>query len=73
MDRAAYRRGDQSRVARYRFYDDILAGASAIGAGGELLPKDALRLHQEYRIHELARRFLKMVKEARAQRDADLG
>jgi len=52
-------------------FDYILAGASAIGAGGELLPKDALRLHQEYRIHELARRFLKMVKEARAQRDAD--
>jgi len=52
-------------------FDYILAGASAIGAGGELLPKDALRLHQEYRIHELARRFLEMVKEAREQRDAD--
>ena len=52
-------------------FDYILAGASAIGAGGELLPKEALRRHQDYRIHELARRFLNMVKEARAQRDAE--
>jgi 2-dehydro-3-deoxyphosphogluconate aldolase/(4S)-4-hydroxy-2-oxoglutarate aldolase len=52
-------------------FDYILAGASAIGVGGELLPKDALRLHQEDRIHELAQRFLKMVREARAQRDAE--
>ena len=52
-------------------FDYILAGASAIGAGGELLPKEALRRHQDYRIHELARRFLNMVEEARAQRDAE--
>jgi 2-dehydro-3-deoxyphosphogluconate aldolase/(4S)-4-hydroxy-2-oxoglutarate aldolase len=51
-------------------FDFILAGASAIGVGGELLPKEALRLRQDYRIHELARRFLNMVKEARTQRDA---
>ena len=37
--------------------DYILAGASAIGAGREYLPKDVLRLHQENRSHELARRF----------------
>ena len=52
-------------------FDYILAGANAIGAGGELLPKDALAHGQDYRIRELARRFLNMVKEARAQRDAE--
>ena len=51
-------------------FDFILAGASAIGVGAELLPKEALKLQQSYRIHELARRFLDMVKAARAQRDA---
>jgi 2-dehydro-3-deoxyphosphogluconate aldolase/(4S)-4-hydroxy-2-oxoglutarate aldolase len=54
-------------------FDFILAGASAIGVGAELLPKDSLRLHQENRIHELARRFITMVKEARAQRDSTEG
>jgi 2-dehydro-3-deoxyphosphogluconate aldolase / (4S)-4-hydroxy-2-oxoglutarate aldolase len=52
-------------------FDYILAGASAIGVGGELVPRDALVHRQKDRIHELARRFLKMVQEARAQRDAD--
>ncbi len=52
-------------------FDYILAGASAIGVGAELLPKDALTHRQDYRIHELARRFLNMVKEARAQRDGE--
>ena len=52
-------------------FDYILAGASAIGAGGELLPKEALSRRQDYRIRELARRFLNMVREARAQRDAE--
>jgi 2-dehydro-3-deoxyphosphogluconate aldolase/(4S)-4-hydroxy-2-oxoglutarate aldolase len=51
-------------------FDFILAGASAIGVGGELLPKEALHHKQEYRIHELARRFLSMVQEARVQRGA---
>jgi 2-dehydro-3-deoxyphosphogluconate aldolase/(4S)-4-hydroxy-2-oxoglutarate aldolase len=45
----------------------ILAGATAIGVGSDLIPKEALRLHQEDRIHELARRFMAMVKDARAQ------
>jgi 2-dehydro-3-deoxyphosphogluconate aldolase / (4S)-4-hydroxy-2-oxoglutarate aldolase len=48
-------------------FDYILAGASAIGVGSELLPKEALARRQADRIHELARRFLNMVKEARAQ------
>ena len=52
-------------------YDYILAGASAIGAGGELLPKEALVRRQDWRIRELAQRFLKLVREARAQRDSE--
>jgi 2-dehydro-3-deoxyphosphogluconate aldolase/(4S)-4-hydroxy-2-oxoglutarate aldolase len=52
-------------------FDYILAGARAIGVGGELLPKDALERRQPDRIHELARRFLIMVKEARAQRNGE--
>jgi 2-dehydro-3-deoxyphosphogluconate aldolase / (4S)-4-hydroxy-2-oxoglutarate aldolase len=51
-------------------FDYILAGALCIGVGGELLPRDALLHRQGERIHELARRFLVMVKEARAQRGA---
>jgi 2-dehydro-3-deoxyphosphogluconate aldolase/(4S)-4-hydroxy-2-oxoglutarate aldolase len=49
--------------------DFILAGATAIGLGAELLPNEALHFHQENRIHELARRFLSMVKDARALRE----
>jgi 2-dehydro-3-deoxyphosphogluconate aldolase/(4S)-4-hydroxy-2-oxoglutarate aldolase len=48
--------------------DFILAGASAIGVGGELLPKEALHFRQVDRIQELAGRFLAMVNEARALR-----
>ena len=43
----------------------LRAGASALGVGMELLPKDASLKRQSHRIHELARRFLAMVKEAR--------
>jgi 2-dehydro-3-deoxyphosphogluconate aldolase/(4S)-4-hydroxy-2-oxoglutarate aldolase len=52
-------------------FDYILAGACAIGVGGELVPNEALALHQADRIHELARRFLQMVREARAQLESD--
>jgi len=45
----------------------ILAGASAIGVGGELVPEEAIRLQQEERIHELARRFVGFVSKARMQ------
>ena len=45
----------------------IEAGASAIGVGGELIPRDAIQLRQEERIHELARRFLGFVKSGRAR------
>jgi 2-dehydro-3-deoxyphosphogluconate aldolase/(4S)-4-hydroxy-2-oxoglutarate aldolase len=52
-------------------FDYILAGASAIGVGGELVPNESLVHRQADRIHELARRFLQMVKEARAQLEAE--
>ena len=49
--------------------DFILAGATAIGVGGELLPKEALHFRQEDRIRELAGRFLAMVRDARSLRE----
>ncbi len=45
----------------------ILAGASALGVGGELIPEDALRFKQADRIRELAYRFVKFVKDGRGQ------
>jgi 2-dehydro-3-deoxyphosphogluconate aldolase / (4S)-4-hydroxy-2-oxoglutarate aldolase len=45
--------------------DFILAGAKALGIGGELIPHAAIQLRQEHRIGELARRFLSIVREAR--------
>ena len=44
----------------------ILAGACAIGVGGELVPEEAIQQRQEERIHELARRFLGFVTKTRA-------
>ncbi len=44
----------------------IRAGATAVGVGVELMPKDAIRLRQDHRIHELARRFLGFVAEGRS-------
>ena len=49
--------------------DFIQAGASAIGLGGELLPTEALHFRQQDRIHELASRFLGLVRDARALRE----
>jgi len=45
----------------------ILAGASALGVGGELIPNEALQKKQEERVHELARRFLARVREGRTR------
>jgi 2-dehydro-3-deoxyphosphogluconate aldolase / (4S)-4-hydroxy-2-oxoglutarate aldolase len=45
----------------------ILAGASAIGVGTELIPKDAIEKHESERIRIRARRFLAALKEARDQ------
>ena len=44
----------------------IIAGASALGVGMELMPRDAILLRQGHRIHELSRRFLNFVQEGRS-------
>jgi 2-dehydro-3-deoxyphosphogluconate aldolase/(4S)-4-hydroxy-2-oxoglutarate aldolase len=43
----------------------IVAGATALGIGGELIPAQAVRHREAGRIHELARRFIGFVKNAR--------
>jgi 2-dehydro-3-deoxyphosphogluconate aldolase/(4S)-4-hydroxy-2-oxoglutarate aldolase len=45
----------------------ILAGASALGVGKELISKEAIRLRQAERTRVLAHRFLGYVKTARSQ------
>jgi 2-dehydro-3-deoxyphosphogluconate aldolase/(4S)-4-hydroxy-2-oxoglutarate aldolase len=45
----------------------IRAGATALGIGSELIPHEALHRRQEAQIHELARRFLGMVRGTRAE------
>ena len=48
----------------------ILSGATAIGVGTELIPNEAIQRKQSQRIHELARRFAKLVRDAREQLEA---
>jgi 2-dehydro-3-deoxyphosphogluconate aldolase / (4S)-4-hydroxy-2-oxoglutarate aldolase len=43
----------------------IVAGASVLGIGSELMPKDALLARRDYWIRELARRFIEAVHNAR--------
>src|SRR5580704_337953 len=43
----------------------IVAGATAIGVGTELIPTESIRRRQADRIQELARRFIKFVKDGR--------
>ncbi|HEV3037909.1 MAG TPA: bifunctional 4-hydroxy-2-oxoglutarate aldolase/2-dehydro-3-deoxy-phosphogluconate aldolase [Candidatus Angelobacter sp.] len=45
----------------------ILAGATALGIGGQLIPREALQHRLAEHILELARRFTKLVKEARGR------
>ena len=45
----------------------IMSGATAIGVGTQLIPTEAIAKRQAPRIHELARRFLKLVRDAREQ------
>ncbi|MGA8311331.1 MAG: bifunctional 4-hydroxy-2-oxoglutarate aldolase/2-dehydro-3-deoxy-phosphogluconate aldolase [Terriglobales bacterium] len=45
--------------------DFILAGATALGIGGRLIPKVAIEHREPDRISELARRFLRIVQMAR--------
>jgi 2-dehydro-3-deoxyphosphogluconate aldolase/(4S)-4-hydroxy-2-oxoglutarate aldolase len=47
--------------------DFILAGASDIGSGAELMPREALQMRKAEWIHELARRFMGIVRSARAE------
>lgn len=45
----------------------ILAGATALGVGTELIPKNAIKMREAARIRVLTQRFLGYVKSARAQ------
>ena len=47
----------------------ILAGATAIGVGTELIPMEAIQKRQSHRIKELAHRFTRSVNEARKELD----
>jgi 2-dehydro-3-deoxyphosphogluconate aldolase/(4S)-4-hydroxy-2-oxoglutarate aldolase len=46
----------------------ILAGAAALGIGAELIPREALQRRKQEQIHELARRYLRMIKQARERK-----
>jgi 2-dehydro-3-deoxyphosphogluconate aldolase/(4S)-4-hydroxy-2-oxoglutarate aldolase len=48
----------------------ILAGATALGIGADLINPESLPVMKEEQVQELARRYLGMVKSARAQRSA---
>jgi 2-dehydro-3-deoxyphosphogluconate aldolase/(4S)-4-hydroxy-2-oxoglutarate aldolase len=56
--------GGVNQVSAVNF---ILAGATALGIGNELLPHEAVHRRREEHIQELAHRFINMVKDARAQ------
>jgi 2-dehydro-3-deoxyphosphogluconate aldolase/(4S)-4-hydroxy-2-oxoglutarate aldolase len=45
----------------------ILAGAAALGVGRELIPNEAIQERRAGWVHELARRFLALVKDGRSQ------
>ena len=47
--------------------DFILAGVAALGIGQHLIHQNAIKRRQRERIHELARRYVSMVSDARAQ------
>jgi len=55
--------GGVSQLTAFNF---ILAGAVALGIGGDLIPREAIRRRQPDRIAELARRFTNSVSSARA-------
>jgi 2-dehydro-3-deoxyphosphogluconate aldolase/(4S)-4-hydroxy-2-oxoglutarate aldolase len=48
--------------------DYLSAGASVLGIRGELIPRQAIEARNELWIHELASRFLKIVKQSRARK-----
>ncbi|HUC52857.1 MAG TPA: hypothetical protein VMR90_02350, partial [Candidatus Cybelea sp.] len=45
--------------------DMIRAGATALGIGSELIPREAIRLQRAEQVVELARRFMSIVRAAR--------
>lgn len=51
-------------------FNFVLAGAAALGIGGELIPKEDVQARRKDRVLELARRFKKLVKEGRSRRKA---
>jgi len=53
---------DQQNAAEF-----ILAGATALGIGAHLIHRDAIRRRERDWIHELSRRYKRMIEEARAQ------
>ena len=56
---------NQQNVAEF-----ILAGAVAVGVGAHLIPKKSIELRQPHRIHELSRRFVNAIQEARTPKAA---
>jgi len=52
-------------ITQHNAGEFILAGASALGIGADLIPHEAIRAHRPEWIQELARRFTFMVREAR--------
>ena len=52
-------------VNQWTAFNFIQAGAVALGVGGELIPREAIRRRQPDRIAELARRFANAVSSAR--------
>ena len=58
--------GGVNQLSAFNF---ILSGATALGIGSELMPHEALHRRNEEQIRELARRFIGMVKKARAQQE----
>jgi 2-dehydro-3-deoxyphosphogluconate aldolase/(4S)-4-hydroxy-2-oxoglutarate aldolase len=47
--------------------DYLLSGAAALGVGGDLIPRKAIKMREAHWIRELARRFSSIVKESRVQ------
>jgi 2-dehydro-3-deoxyphosphogluconate aldolase/(4S)-4-hydroxy-2-oxoglutarate aldolase len=58
----------QGNAAEY-----IASGAFALGIGGDLIPRKAIKMRESHWIQELARRFLAIVKDARARERATNG
>jgi len=53
--------------------DFIVSGASALGIGGDLIPRKAIHMREAHWIQELARRFTSIVKDARNRETLEHG